>query len=290
MLVLEKLKEGKEFTGTDLSLAKFILQDPESVIHMSLSELSQNAYCSEAAIIRLCKKIGCAGFPELKVKLAQESNIYLETFDKPLDAPFDENATPEEIVHSLSVISRKAIKDVEESIDLAQLQKVADMIMSAEHVHFFGQDQSIVIAHDLRYKLLRIGISADCDSVQGFSNLYARNLGEKDVAFVISHYVSTYNVLRWMDLLQGRNVPIVLLTCIKDPQFIKKNKDIVITVPNAETNRNIGSFAGRNGMIYICDCIFSLIFAKNYEKNKNHLEERIDRFTEANHKIAKLIR
>lgn len=290
MLLLEKLKEGKDFTGTDLSLSKFILHDPEAVMHMSLSDLSQAAYCSEAAIVRLCKKVGCSGFPEFKVGLAQEANIYKETVNRPINAPFDQDATPEEVIHSLSVISRKAIVDMERIIDLKQLEKVADKIMKADHVHFFGQDQSIVIAHDFRYKLLRIGISADCDSLQGFSNLYARNLNENDVAFVISHYVSTYNVLRWMDLLQDKNVPIILLTCITDPPFIKKEKDIVITVPNAETNRNIGSFAGRSAMIYVCDCIFGLIFSKNYEKNKEHLEERIGRYEEANRKIAKMIR
>lgn len=290
MLVIDELKEGKDFTGTDFAIAKFILNHAEKVTHMSLSELSQAAFCSEAAIIRLCKKVECSGFPELKLELAKEVNLYGNVINLSLDVPFDKDATPEEIIHSLSAISRKAISDMEQAVDIKILEKAADMMMSAKHIYFFGQDQSLIIAHDLRYKLLRIGIKADCDSIQGFSNLYAYNLDENDVAFVISHYVNGDNVLRWIELIKEKHVPMILLTCVTDLPFIDKDRDIVITVPNAETNSNIGSFAGRNGMIYVCDCIFSLIFASNYEKNRDYLLTRINTSKKISQKIAKTVK
>lgn len=289
MLVLDRLKEGKDFTGTDFSISRFILNDPDNVVHMSLGELSRAAYCSEASIIRLCKKVGCSGFPEFKLQLAKEFNAYGDTVNIVLDTPFDQSADPKEIVHSLSAISCKAITDAEQAMDMDKLKKAADMMMKARRIYFFGQDQSLIIAHDFRYKLLRIGIEADCDSIQGFSNLYPRNMNENDVAFVISHYVSSFNVLRWIELLKKNHVPMILLTCVKDVDFLEEG-DISLVVPNAETNRNIGSFSGRTGMSYVCDCIFGLIFAADYEKNVRYLMGRIDDFEAANHKVAKLIK
>lgn len=290
MLILDQLKEGNGFTTTDAAIAKFILDHREEVTHMSLTELSQVAFCSEAAIIRLCKKVGCSGFPKLKIELVKEVNAYGDAINVSLDVPFDKNATPEEVIHSLSSISRKAISDMEAAIDLKNLEKAASMMMNAKHIHFFGQDQSLIIAHDLRYKLLRIGMHADCDSIQGFSNLYAYNLNENDVAVVISHYVSSYDVLRWIALLKEKHVPMILLTCMNDLPFEIEDKDVIIQVTNAETNRNIGSFSGRNGMIYACDCLFGLIFVHDYEKNKEYLLKRIDTYEKINHDISNKIK
>lgn len=289
MLVLDKLKEGKNFTGTDFSIARFILDDPENVVHMSLTELSRTAFCSEASIIRLCKKIGCSGFPEFKLQLAKEFNTYGDMVNVVLDTPFKQGTDPEDIIHIISAISCKAITDMEQSLDLHKLQKAAEMMMKARRIYFFGQEQSLIIAHDLRYKLLRIGIEADCDSMQGFSNLYPRNMNESDVAFVISHYVSSYNVLRWIKLLKKNHVPMILLTCVNDVPYLEEG-DVSIVVPNAETTRNIGSFSGRSGMIYACDCLFSLIFAADYDNNVRYLMNRIDEIEEINHKIANHIK
>lgn len=289
MLVLDMLKDGKDFTGTDFAIAKFILNDPENVIHMSLAELSRTAFCSEASIIRLCKKVGCSGFPEFKLQLAKEFNTYGNTVNIALDTPFHKGACPEEIIRSISAISCKAITDMEQAMDMNKIQKAADMMMQARRIYFFGQEQSLIIAHDLRYKLLRIGIEADCDSMQGFSNLYPRNMNENDVAFVISHYVQSFNVLRWIELLKKNHVPMILLTCVDHVPFLEEN-DVSIVVPNAETNRNIGSFSGRTGMIYACDCIFSLIFAADYEKNVSYLTKRIDELEETNRKISQHIK
>lgn len=285
MLVIDKLKEGKDFTGTDFSIARFILNDPENAVHMSLAELSRTAFCSEASIIRLCKKVGCSGFPEFKLELAKEFNAYGNTVNIALDTPFNEDADPQEIIHTISAISCKAITDMEQTLDMGSVQKAADMMMKARRIYFFGQEQSLIIAHDLRYKLLRIGIEADCDSMQGFSNLYPHNMNENDVAFVISHYVQTYNVLRWIELLKKNHVPMILLTCVNDVPYLEEG-DVSIVVPNAETNRNIGSFSGRTGMIYACDCIFSLIFAADYERNVRYLMNRIDEIEEVNRKIS----
>lgn len=289
MSVIDSLKEGIDFTGTDFSVGKFILNNPEKVIYMSLSELSKAAFCSEASIIRLCKKVGCSGYPDFKLQLLKEINTYGNTAELVLDTPFHKDASPMEIVQSISTISRKAISDMEESVDLTVLNKAANMMMKANRIYFFGQEQSLVIAHDLRYKLLRIGIEASCDSLQGFSNLYAYNLKENDVAFVISHYVKTYNVLRWIDLLKKNHIPMILLTCVDNVPYLDEN-DVSIVIPNAETNRNIGSFSARSAMNYICDCLFGLIFAANYEKNSQYLTERINAIEETNRKIAEIVK
>jgi len=45
--------------------ADFILQNPDAIFGLSIVEFAERAGCSEATIVRLSKRIGYEGYPEL---------------------------------------------------------------------------------------------------------------------------------------------------------------------------------------------------------------------------------
>ena len=51
-------------------VADYLISHPSEAIEMSVSELASHCDASQATIIRFCKKIGCKGFHQLKIKLA----------------------------------------------------------------------------------------------------------------------------------------------------------------------------------------------------------------------------
>ena len=53
-------------------VADYLISHPSEAIEMSVSELASHCDASQATIIRFCKKIGCKGFHQLKIKLAGE--------------------------------------------------------------------------------------------------------------------------------------------------------------------------------------------------------------------------
>ena len=56
---------------SELKVADHVLLDPAAVMHSSMADLAQSVGVSEPTIVRFCRAIGCGGFQDLKLKLAQ---------------------------------------------------------------------------------------------------------------------------------------------------------------------------------------------------------------------------
>ena len=57
---------------SEQKVASYILEHPEDVIHLSVTELSKRCGVSDAAIIKFCQRIGYKGYQEMKIYLAKE--------------------------------------------------------------------------------------------------------------------------------------------------------------------------------------------------------------------------
>ena len=56
---------------SELKVADHVLLDPAAVMHSSMADLAHSVGISEPTIVRFCRAIGCSGFQDLKLKLAQ---------------------------------------------------------------------------------------------------------------------------------------------------------------------------------------------------------------------------
>ncbi|MGG4106045.1 hypothetical protein AAXB25_19265 [Paenibacillus lautus] len=52
-------------------VAKYILENPQEVMGISVQRLAQTVKVSEATIIRLSRSLKCEGFKELKMRIGQ---------------------------------------------------------------------------------------------------------------------------------------------------------------------------------------------------------------------------
>ncbi len=60
---------------SEVKVAEYVLKAPQQVMHMRIVDLAQEAQVSEPTIVRFCRGIGCNGFQEFKVRIAQEMAI-----------------------------------------------------------------------------------------------------------------------------------------------------------------------------------------------------------------------
>ncbi|MEI4646282.1 transcriptional regulator, partial [Pseudomonas aeruginosa] len=56
---------------SELKVADHVLNDPASVMPSSMAELAPGVGVSEPTIVRFCRAIGCSGFQDLTLTLAQ---------------------------------------------------------------------------------------------------------------------------------------------------------------------------------------------------------------------------
>lgn len=63
------------FNDLDYNIYNYILNNGEQVIYMRIRDLATAIHVSTSTILRFCRKVGCDGFSEFKVKL----KLYLES-------------------------------------------------------------------------------------------------------------------------------------------------------------------------------------------------------------------
>ena len=56
---------------SERAVAETILADPEHSVHLSIARLATAAGVSEPTVNRFCRSLGCRGFPDFKLRLAQ---------------------------------------------------------------------------------------------------------------------------------------------------------------------------------------------------------------------------
>src|SRR5262249_8140575 len=71
--ILSLLRTLRSSMGeTSQRVADLILDRPNDVLGMSLTEVAEAAQASEALVIKLCQQVGVGGLQALKISLAQE--------------------------------------------------------------------------------------------------------------------------------------------------------------------------------------------------------------------------
>lgn len=71
MLTIEQIKNMNEL---EMSIYDYIMRHKENILHMKIRELADEVHVSTTTVLRFCKKAGCNGFAEFKIKY----RIYLE--------------------------------------------------------------------------------------------------------------------------------------------------------------------------------------------------------------------
>ncbi|MBN9114442.1 MAG: MurR/RpiR family transcriptional regulator, partial [Pandoraea sp.] len=56
---------------SERKLATYVLDAPREVVDLSMNELAERASVSQPTIARFCQAVGCSGYREFKIRLAQ---------------------------------------------------------------------------------------------------------------------------------------------------------------------------------------------------------------------------
>ncbi|MBO0458155.1 MurR/RpiR family transcriptional regulator [Enterococcus hulanensis] len=291
-MIFDKLQKTKNLTNTEEIIASFILNFPRIVVNISLEELSEQCHVSQASIIRLCKKFGVKGFSEFKVKLASElTSFALDGKMLSVDLPIPEGSSTEDIADTFYYLSMQSLEYEYKALNIADVKRAAQLIHNADITYIYGRGESLIIAEDLHYKLIRLGLTSVLESMNGFQEAQSFTIDKHStiskVAIVISQYSNSHQVHYIIDELVTNNIPFILLTASKDSWPFDKLAKVTLRVHSTESRYKMGSFTSRNAMLYVLDCVFGELFNINYEKNRDNLFSFAKRKTERDYYYRK---
>ena len=276
-MLLARLEDESAFTAAELAAARFIKSRPQDVLGMSLADLSQKAHTSQASVVRLCKKLGVSGYPELKLRLAAEfENLMRNVEPVDVDVPFSSDASPRAITDAFYNLTYQTVRDARAHVNEQLLVRAANALRQADLVTFYGRGESLLVAEDFRQKLARIGMRVSAEVLNGFEGARAPRKTGRELAFVVSQYANSNQVYNIFDEMIYQHIPIILV-CGSPESPLARLADIALTVDVPETRYKIGSFASRTAMLYVLDCLFGIVFSMDYERNVQNLHDLFER-------------
>lgn len=251
---------------SEQKVADYIMEHPEEVIHLSVTELSKRTGVSDAAIIKFCQRIGYKGYQEVKIYLAKElvspmMEIYGEV------APDDEIKTVKEKIFQ---INTQALQDTRKILDDEGLEEAVNAITGASKVNIYGVGASGFVALDAQLKFLRIGIPATSFGDSHVQTYLAALLAPGDVAIAISDSGNTKDVVRALLVAKEQGAKTICITSAPD-SAVSKAADIKLYTAATESIFRSGAIASRIAQLSVIDVLFIGVALKRYEYSLDNL-------------------
>ncbi len=194
-----------EMFSAEKKVADLILEKPQDIVNMSISELAKASDTSDATIIRMCKHVGFSGYYQLKFSLAAESGQ-----QQVIDVDHI-NTPPEDVVGFYDFISAN-IFQAAKNINMDVLMDCVKLLSNANMVYFVAWGNTWAVASDFANRLSRCGIKTFISETPEY---FIRNIclgGEEDVLVGISHSGTSIHVIQNIELAKERNIKTILIT------------------------------------------------------------------------------
>lgn len=269
MNILLRIKENKEnYTSTEKLIAKYILENKNEVLKYSAQILGEKTNTSAAAVIRFSKKIGCKGFSDLKMNLAQSHSN--EQHDLDVDIIFNENDDMTSLVDKGCRLNMNTVLKTYQLINIDDLEKAINLLCNASTVYLFGVGGSAIIVNDIEQKLLRIGKKVIYNSDLHIQMTFTQSMTKDDVALIISYSGTTSGLVDISKILVEKDIQYISLTQINQNP-ISKNSTVSLKVPNEEKALRIGAVSSRIASLVITDLLYYGVFKQDYDNHKENL-------------------
>ena len=198
---------------SELKVADHVLLDPAAVMHSSMADLAHSVGISEPTIVRFCRAIGCSGFQDLKLKLAQSLAA---------GASFGQFAIHEDdsvADYSLKIFDTTlhTLMDVREKLDPVALQRAVTAMSQAQRVEFYGFGASGAVAADAQHKFFRLGVTSLATSDGHMQVMSATLLGPGDCVVIISNSGRTRDLMDAADIARKNGATTIAITASGSP-------------------------------------------------------------------------
>lgn len=220
---------------SERKVADFVLRHPADIIHMRIVDLAKGADVSEPTVVRFCRAIGCDGFQDFKLNLAQQlasspSFGQIAVTDQDSIADFS---------HKVFDSTIDTLLQVRDDLDPVILDAAVSAICNANRVEFYGFGASGAVAADAQHKFFRLQLATAAHSDPHIQNMSAMSMQPGDVIVAISQSGRTKALIHSMNMVKQAggiaiaiapsNTPVIQNASI--PIVVDVEEDIEIYTP-----------------------------------------------------------
>lgn len=274
MNLIHKLKRPNYYSTVEQAIVDFILDNPNFVLSATSQELATATYTSSSSVVRLCKKLGCKGFNDFKIKFSAEKKQSFFT-PKYVDAnyPFNNGDDIKTIAKNISNLNIESIQETMSLFDDVTYNKAIDLLYNAKVIDVYGVSLNLQLALDFKYKMSRINRLVLIQSFQQQHLLAAARSTPDHCALIISYTGETRESLEVAEILKTTKTPVISITSIGN-NSLSQISDLVINITTKEKMYSkIGQFSSRTSILMILDFLYAGIFEKDYDNNIEYISK-----------------
>ncbi len=226
--LLQRMHDARDtLSPAERRVADIALDRPEEVIYASLASVAKDAGVSEPTVVRFCRSLGCDGFGDFKVSLAQSLASHFPYADLPIapDAGVSDYAT-KVFDATLDTLVR-----LRRQLDGPAVERAVELLQAAHKIEFYGVGASGSVAHDAQHKFFRLMIPCVAYSDSHMQYMSAATLRPEDVVVAISHTGRTRDLLESVEAARASRARVVAITTGRSPLARLADVTLAVDVP-----------------------------------------------------------
>ncbi|NDW07409.1 SIS domain-containing protein [Jiella pacifica] len=257
---------------SDRKVADALLDDPHRILNSTVAETAEIAEVSQPTVLRFCTAIGCDGFQDFKIRLAQ--SLALGT--PATQSAIIEEDTPEEVAAKIFDYTMTSLDWARHKLDLTQINAAVELILTARSLEIFGYGASAIVAQDLQQKFPLLGLPchATMDSHQQL--MAASMMRPGDVAVTISNTGTTLSIIELARLAREQGAKVIAITGASQTA-LANYADILINVETLDNTDLFTPTTSRIAALVTVD-ILSTLVARRLGRVQNQRLIRMKRY------------
>lgn len=270
MTILEKLYQTENFTPTEQSIIQYLLENVHLIADMTIQQFALMTHSSNAAIIRICKKLGYRGYKDFKFAFALEleSSKFIDR-NINFSTPFYQSETTLDIINDLSSLYRETIQLIQRDINIENIEKISQTIIQTQRLFIFAIGDSRITAMNFMNKLMKINIYPILATENYEETAMVYNMTQHDCALFLSYTGINERFLSCVKILDKKKIPIIVLTANQESLFLQYSQHSIV-IPNMEHDYKIGTFYSQIAFQFILTILYSLVYKADYSHHHLH--------------------
>lgn len=253
-----KIQAKKEkLSKSETLVCDYIMQHPDEVIYLSVSELASKSGVSDATVIRTSQKLGSSSYQDLKISLAQDIVTPLQAVNEEISKDDSSECVMEKVFHGIFNTMNLTYKIQE----VGALERAAELILAAGKICICGLGNSHAIAADIQHKLMRLGLDATAYADNHLQVISSSFLKSGDVLFAVSHSGSSRDVVHAAEIARENNAKVISLTNVGRSPLADVSDVALHTASNETKYRNV-ALSSRLAQMALVDVIYTMIALK----------------------------
>lgn len=254
-----------KFTKTEEELAHYILQRPEEVSQLTISQIAKKLHISPATITRFCQKLAFSGFNEFRHELKR----FVDLRNTP------KNMKNIKQVDYFAKLYQDHLGIIDNTFHITtydNIQKAVSFLTKANKIHVYGIGSSGIAAQEFKSKFFRIGLTVEAITDPHQSMMDAALSNENSVVIGISISGTTKEVISAVKIAKKQGACILVFTGDKNSELSQLG-DLTLLVTSKNSMHMGQNISPLLPLLLLFDLLYTELVAKDY-KNRISIRER----------------